>query len=68
MIRKLLTCASLAGLLLLAGTAARAQPIRTQSDSGKRSQQATKTVSGKVTSIGNSAHRFLCKWMGATKK
>lgn len=54
MIRKFLFSASLAGLLVL-GLSAQARTITTQSQSEK---QATKSVSGKVASIGNGGHTF----------
>jgi hypothetical protein len=57
MTKKLLSAVCLAGLILT-GVSARAQPTRSQSDSGKQSEQATKSVSGKVTSIGNSGTSF----------
>ena len=65
MIRKLLTAISLAGLILVAP--ARAQPIHTQ-DSGKQSERATKSVSGKVTSIGNSGTSFALEVEGSSKE
>jgi hypothetical protein len=57
MIRKYLTTVSLAGLILM-GASARTQPTSMQSDSGKQSEPATKSVAGKVTSIGNSGASF----------
>lgn len=57
MIRKLLCGISLAALLSL-GVAARAQPNLTQSDSGKQSEPTTKSVAGKVASIGNAGTTF----------
>jgi hypothetical protein len=54
--RKLLFSASLAGLLLL-GVSVRAHPNALQSQSEKQSEQ-TKSVSGKVTSIGDGGHSF----------
>jgi hypothetical protein len=66
MIRKLLPAVSLAGLILM-GVSARAQPIRTQSDSGKQSEPATKSVAGKVTSIGNSGTSFAVEVEGSSK-
>lgn len=57
MIRKLLYGVSLAALLVV-GFQARAQPRHMQSDSGKQSQPSTKSVAGKVTSIGNSGTSF----------
>jgi hypothetical protein len=63
MIRKLLFCTSLAALLAI-GLQVRAQPIHLQSDSGKQSEPATKSVSGKVTSIGNSGASFAVEVQG----
>lgn len=57
MIRMFLFCVSLAVLLSL-GVAAPAQPNMMQSDSGKQSQPTTKSVGGKVASIGNSGTTF----------
>ncbi|MFY9529209.1 MAG: hypothetical protein WBC04_20820 [Candidatus Acidiferrales bacterium] len=54
--RKLLFSASLAALLLL-GVSVRAHPNSLQSQSEKQSEQ-TKSVSGKVTSIGDGGHSF----------
>jgi hypothetical protein len=65
-IRKLLDCISLAGLLVV-GLQARAQPIHLQSDSGKQSEPATKSVAGKVTSIGNSGTSFAVEVEGNRK-
>ena len=67
MIRKLLTTVSLAGLILI-GVSARAQPTRMQSDSGKQSERATKSVSGKVMSIGNSGTSFALEVEGSSKE
>jgi hypothetical protein len=66
MIRKLLHCISLAGLLVI-GLPARAQPIHMQSDSGKQSEPATKSVAGKVTSIGTSGASFAAEVEGSSK-
>jgi hypothetical protein len=54
MIRKLLYSIPLTGLLVL-GSQIAAQP---QSDSGKQSSPATKSVAGKVTSIGKGGTSF----------
>lgn len=56
MIRKLLFSVSLAGLILL-GVSPRAHSLSLQSQSGQQSEQA-KSVSGKVTAIGDSGHSF----------
>jgi len=66
MIRKLLYGSSLAALLV--AFKARAQPIYTQSDSGKQSQPTTKSVAGKVTSIGNSGTSFALEVEGSSKQ
>jgi hypothetical protein len=66
MIRKLLFCSSLATLLAI-GLQVRAQPIHTQ-DSGKQSERATKSVSGKVTSIGDSGTSFALEVEGSNKE
>jgi hypothetical protein len=67
MIRKLLYHVSLVGLLVT-GLQARAQPIHTQSDSGKQSEPATKSVAGKVTSIGNAGTSFAVEVEGSSKQ
>jgi hypothetical protein len=67
MIRKLLYCSSLAGLLVV-GMQARAHPVHMQSDSGKQSAPATKSVAGKVTSIGNSGTSFAVEVEGSSKQ
>ncbi len=66
MLRKLLPAVSLAGLILM-GVSARAQPTGMQSDSGKQSEPATKSVAGKVTSIGNSGASFAVEVEGSSK-
>lgn len=66
MIRKLLIAVSLAGVTLI-GASARAQPIPTQ-ESGKQSEHATKSVAGKVTSIGNSGTSFSVEVEGSSKQ
>jgi hypothetical protein len=55
MIRKILTCLSLVGFLA-AGVPAIAHKAPMQSQSGK--QQATKSVTGKVASIGDQGKSF----------
>jgi hypothetical protein len=55
--RKFLLSASLAGLLLTAFSV-RTHAVSPQSSSGRQSEEATKMVSGKVTSIGNGGHSF----------
>jgi hypothetical protein len=57
MIRKICAGASLAGLLTLgAGTAVRTANAQDPAD--KQEQQASKTISGKVSAIGNGGHSF----------
>jgi hypothetical protein len=67
MIRKLLYSISLASLLVI-GAQLSAQPSHTQSDSGKQSKPATKSVSGKVTSIGNSGTSFEVQVEGSSNQ
>src|SRR5260370_21394576 len=57
MIRILLYCISLTGLLVI-GSQLTAQPIHTQSDSGKQSKPATKSITGKIISIGDTGDSF----------
>jgi len=65
--RKLVCCISLAALLSLC-VAARAQPQPLQSDSGKQSEPTTKSVAGKVASIGNSGTTFALQLDGNDKQ
>jgi hypothetical protein len=58
MIRKILVCASLGGLLLVSVPAI-AHSRAAQNQSGQQSQQATKSVSGKVASIGENGKSFV---------
>ena len=57
MIRKLLIGVSFAALTLI-GTSGRVLSDPAEQQAGKQTQQASKTVSGKVTSIGNSGLSF----------
>lgn len=57
MIRKILTCLSLVGFLA-GGVPAVAHSIIAQEQSGKQSQPATKSITGKVTSIGDQGKSF----------
>jgi hypothetical protein len=69
MIRKLVSCVSLAAFVLIGAIgAARAQPDRLQSDSGKQSEPTTKSVAGKVASIGNSGTTFALQVDGNDKQ
>jgi len=66
MIRKLIAGASLAGLLTLGvGTALRT--ANAQDQAGKQEQQESKTISGKVASIGNGGHSFSLEVTGENK-
>jgi hypothetical protein len=67
MIGKFLSSISLAALLLM-GVAARAQPIHIQADAGKQEEPATKSVSGKVTSVTNQGTTFAVQTDGADKQ
>jgi hypothetical protein len=67
MIRKLLCCFSLAALLSLS-VASRAHPNFMQSDSGKQAEATTKSVAGKVASIGNSGTTFALQVDGNDKQ
>jgi hypothetical protein len=66
MIRKLFYSIPLIALLML-GWQARAQPDPTQSASGKQTEPNTKSVAGKVTSIGNSGTSFAVEVDGSQK-
>jgi hypothetical protein len=66
MIRKIFAGASLAGLLTLgAGIAVR--PANAQDPADKQEQQASKTIAGKVTAIGNGGHSFSLEVTGENK-
>jgi hypothetical protein len=65
MIRKILFAGSLLGLITL-GMATRVQPVHAQ-DTGKQTEPATKSISGKVTSIGNAGTSFVLTPDGSTK-
>jgi hypothetical protein len=67
MTRKLLSAVCLAGLILM-GVSARAQPNLMQSDSGKQTEPTTKSVAGKVASIGNSGTTFALQVDGNDKQ
>jgi hypothetical protein len=66
-IRKLLYCISLAGLLVI-GSQLTAQPIRTQSDMGKQSKPATKSITGKIISIGDTGTSFAVEVEGSSNQ
>ena len=67
--RKFLLSASLfsAGVML-AGAAARTQPIAAAPQSGEQAQQATKSVSGTVVSIGDKGRSFAVEVNQGDKK
>jgi hypothetical protein len=65
MIRKVLFAGSLLSLMTL-GIATRVQPVHAQ-DTGKQTEPATKSISGKVTSIGNAGTSFVLTPDGSTK-
>jgi len=56
--RRILCCLSLAGLFLAAQTMVHAK-AQQQGQTGQQSQAATKSVSGKVTSIGDKGRSFV---------
>ena len=56
MIRKILFSTSLGGMLLLGASGAYSIPLHGQT--GSQTQQATKSVSGKVMSIGDAGKSF----------
>jgi hypothetical protein len=59
MMQKFLLTASLAGLLLTAGSVwARATPRQSSGEPTQQAPAATKMISGKVTSIGNGGQTF----------
>ena len=58
MIRKILFCAAF-GSLLLIGASSNIHGKAAQDQSGKQGQQATKSVSGKVASIGDNGKSFV---------
>ena len=66
MIRKLLVGASLAGLLTL-GVGMAVRTANAQDRGDKQEQQAAKTISGKVASIGNGGHSFSLEVNGENK-
>src|SRR5262249_26372217 len=66
MIRKLIVATSLAAALALAA-AFHATPSNAQSQDQQQQQPATKSVSGKVTSIGNEGHTFSLEVAGGDK-
>lgn len=67
MIRTFLFCVPLAALLSLS-VASPARSISMQSDFGKQAQATTKSVGGKVASIGNSGTTFALQVDGNDKQ
>jgi hypothetical protein len=65
--KKILYSVPLVGLLFV-GFCARAEPIRLQSATGQQSEPTTKSVAGKVTSIGNSGTSFAVEVEGTSKQ
>jgi Domain of unknown function (DUF5666) len=65
MIRKILFGGSLLGLMTL-GMATRVQSVHAQ-DTAKQTEPATKSISGKVTAIGNSGTSFSLTPEGSSK-
>ena len=68
--RKLLLSASLSFIgLMLAGASARTQPVLTAPQLGQRAPQATRSVAGTVSSIGNGGRSFALEVnQGGTKQ
>jgi hypothetical protein len=66
MIRKLLVGGAFAGLLTL-GAGMTLRTANAQDSAGKQEQQATKTISGKVATIGNGGHSFSLEVSGENK-
>ena len=68
MIRRLLVGGAFAGLLTLgAGMTLRNANAQDPADKQEQEQQATKTISGKVTTIGNGGHSFSLEVSGENK-
>ena len=66
MIRRLLVGGAFAGLLTL-GAGMTLRTANAQDPADQHEQQATKTISGKVTAIGNGGHSFSLEVSGANK-
>jgi hypothetical protein len=66
MIRRLLVSGAFAGLLTL-GAGMTLRNANAQDPADKQEQQATKTISGKVTAIGNGGHSFSLEVSGENK-
>jgi len=65
--KKILYSVPLIGLLIV-GANIRAEPMNLQSDKGQQSEPATKSVAGKVTSIGSSGTSFAVEVEGSSKQ
>jgi len=65
MTRKILLCAGLGSLLLVAVPSI-SYSKASQNESGKQTQQATKSVSGKVSSIGDNGKSFVVEVDGGS--
>jgi len=65
MIRQLVLCVSLTGALLLGGVIL-PQPASGQGQTGQTTRQETKSVTGKVVSIGSGGHSFTLEVSGKT--
>jgi len=66
MIRKFFTGVAVAGLLSI-GTAISVLPAGAQEASAKQEQRSTKSISGKISSIGNGGHSFSLEVTGESK-
>ena len=64
---KILYSVPLIGLLIV-GANIRAESMNLQSDKGQQSEPATKSVAGKVTSIGSSGTSFAVEVEGSSKQ
>lgn len=67
MIRKLVYSISLAGLLAV-GSQLTAHSIRAQSEAEKQSKETTKSVTGKIISVGDTGTSFAVKVEGSSNQ
>jgi hypothetical protein len=65
MIRQIALCVCLTGALLLGG-AILPRPARGQTQTGQTTRQETKSITGKVVSIGSGGHSFTLEVSGKT--
>jgi hypothetical protein len=65
--KRILYSVPLMGLLVV-GLHARTEPMHLQSTTGQQSEPTTKSVAGKVTSIGNSGTSFAVEVEGSSKQ